>query len=194
MFESLEKLDQALLLAVNGWNSPFFDEVFWWISKTVVWIPVYLLGVFLLFKEFSWKTALTATFLALVMVSFVDSSTTYLFKETIQRYRPSHNLMLADQIHLYVKANGEIYKGGEFGFFSSHASNNFAVALFLSLLLRNRYKWIVPISFFCAALISYSRMYLGVHYPSDLLCGALWGMTWAFVFFRIFQTTKLRLK
>lgn len=194
MFDYLEQVDRSLFLTINGWNSPFFDEVFWWVSKTIVWIPVYLLGIFLLFKEFTWKTALTATFFAFLMVALVDSTTTYLFKETIQRYRPSHNLLLADHIHLYVKSNGEVQKGGQFGFFSSHASNNFAVALFLSLLLRNRYKWIVPIAFISAALIAYSRVYLGMHYPSDVFCGAVWGMLWAYLFFRIFQATKLRLK
>jgi undecaprenyl-diphosphatase len=101
---------------------------------------------------------------------------------------------LSQLLHFYIKNNGEPYIGGKFGFFSSHASNNFAVATFLSLLLRNRYKWIVAIAFFSASLIAFSRLYLGVHYLSDLLSGALWGMLWAYAFFRLFHHFILKLK
>jgi undecaprenyl-diphosphatase len=194
LFDYLEQVDRSIVLTVNGWYSPFLDEFFWWISKTAVWIPVYLIALFFLYKNYGAKIALIGVFFAIGMIAIVDTSTTFLFKETIQRYRPSHHTELSKLLHFYVKSNGKPYLGGEFGFFSSHASNNFAVATFLSLLLRNRYKWFVPIAFFCASLIAFSRLYLGVHYLSDLICGALWGMLWASLFYRLFQHFVLKLK
>lgn len=91
------------------------------------------------------------------------------FKDVFQRFRPCHNPDIASLVHLVDGC------GGKFGFVSSHAANSFALALFTGLLLRKHYKYILPIMLFWAALVSYSRIYVGVHYPGDILGGAILG-------------------
>ena len=91
------------------------------------------------------------------------------FKDVFQRFRPCHNPDIANLVHLVDGC------GGKFGFVSSHAANSFALALFTGLLLRKHYKYILPIMLFWAALVSYSRIYVGVHYPGDILGGAILG-------------------
>lgn len=187
MFEYLESIDRSIVLAVNSWNTPFLDQFFWIVSKTAAWIPFYLLVLYLVWRHYGIKTMLVFLGMALVMVAVVDSSTTYLFKETIQRYRPSHNLLLEKKLHFFVKSNGDVYQGGQFGFFSSHASNNAAIAMLSWFFLRRFYplmKWILVLSII---LICLSRVYLSVHYLSDVLCGAIWGILWAFVFWKLYQ-------
>lgn len=187
MFEYLESIDRSIVLAVNSWNTPFLDQFFWIVSKTAAWIPFYLLVLYLVWRHYGIKTMLVFLGMALVMVAVVDSSTTYLFKETIQRYRPSHNLLLEKKLHFFVKSNGDVYQGGQFGFFSSHASNNAAIAMLSWFFLHRFYslmKWILVLSII---LICLSRVYLSVHYLSDVLCGAIWGILWAFVFWKLYQ-------
>ncbi|WP_343748837.1 phosphatase PAP2 family protein [Fluviicola sp.] len=187
MFESLESIDRSIVLAVNGWNTPFLDQFFWIVSKTTTWIPFYLLILYFVWKKNGLKTMFIFLGMALLLVALVDSSTTFLFKETIQRYRPSHNLLLENRLHFYVKSNGDVYQGGQYGFFSSHASNNAAIALLSWFFLREFYprlKWLLILG---VGLIGFSRIYLTVHYLSDVLCGIVWGLLWAFVFWKLYQ-------
>lgn len=187
MFESLESIDRSIVLAVNGWNTPFLDQFFWIVSKTTTWIPFYLLILYFVWKKNGLKTMFIFLGMALLLVALVDSSTTFLFKETIQRYRPSHNLLLENRLHFYVKSNGDVYQGGQYGFFSSHASNNAAIALLSWFFLRKFYprlKWLLILG---VGLIGFSRIYLTVHYLSDVLCGIVWGLLWAFVFWKLYQ-------
>ncbi|AEA44016.1 phosphatase PAP2 family protein [Fluviicola taffensis] len=184
MFDYLESIDRSIVLAVNGWNSPFLDQFFWIVTKTITWIPFYCLLLYFIWKNYGFKTTLIFLGMALLMVVIVDSTTTMLFKDTIQRYRPSHNLLLENKLHFYHKNNGELYVGGKYGFFSSHASNNAAVALLSWFFLRKIYPQLKWILIFTVALISLSRIYLSVHYLSDILCGIIWGCLWAFVFWK----------
>lgn len=187
MFESLEAIDRSIVLAVNSWNTPFLDQFFWMVTQTVTWIPFYVLLLYFIWKKNGLKTMLVFLGMALLLVALVDSSTTYLFKETIQRYRPSHNLLLENKLHFFVKSNGDLYQGGQYGFFSSHASNNAAIALLSWLFLGKDYprlKWLLIAS---VGLIGLSRIYLTVHYLSDVLCGIVWGLLWAFVFWKLYQ-------
>ena len=97
------------------------------------------------------------------------------FKNVFLRYRPTHNLDIKDLIHTYVKANGDEYRGGMYGFVSSHAANFFALSTYLFLCFKNQSgKW--GILFLWAGIIAYSRMYLGVHYPLDIVGGTLLGI------------------
>ena len=190
MFDFLEGIDRTIILAVNGANHPILDEFFWWVSNKLVWSPLYFLILYLVWKTYKWKGMFIFLGLALAMIAVSDAGTTYLFKETVQRYRPSHHLLLENQLHFYVKANGEVQKGGQFGFFSSHAANFVALALFAGLSLRRSYPKFLWVLLAIAALVCYSRMYLAMHYLSDVLCGAVWGAFWGYVAYRVFIKVK----
>lgn len=187
MFESLEAIDRSIVLAVNSWNTPFLDQFFWIVSKTAPWIPFYLLILYVVWRKNGLKTMGVFLVMAVLLVALLDSSTTFLFKETIQRYRPSHNLLLENKLHFFVKSNGDIYRGGQYGFFSSHASNNAGIALLIWFFLRRYYPRLKWLLMFCVALIGLSRIYLAVHYLSDVVCGIIWGLLWAFVFWKLYQ-------
>jgi len=186
MFDYLESIDRSIVLAVNGWNTPFLDQFFWYVTQTITWIPFYLLLIYFIWKKSGTKITLIFLVMALLMIAIVDSTTTIFFKDTIMRYRPSHNLLLEKHLHYYME-DGHTYLGGKYGFFSSHASNNAAVALLGWFFLRPFYpnlKWVL---IFCVTLIGLSRIYLTMHYLSDVLCGVVWGITWAFVFWKLYQ-------
>lgn len=187
MFEYLESIDRNIVLAINGWNTPFLDQFFWIVTQTTTWIPFYLLIFYLVWKKLGVKTTLIFFGMTLLMIAIVDSSTTFFFKDTVMRYRPSHNLLLEKHLHYFVEYTGGLYLGGKYGFFSSHASNNAAIALLSWFFLRNFYphlKWFLIVGL---VLIGLSRIYLTVHYLSDVLCGFVWGIIWAFVFWKLYQ-------
>lgn len=139
------------------------------VSGTVTWIPVYLVFLYFVFKTYG-KRGWYIILLVVITIALVDQGTVHLFKNVFHRLRPSHEPALAGLVHI---VNG--YSGGDYGFVSSHAANNFALITFLGYFLRRSYSWLFPVMFVWAALIAYSRMYLGVHYPGDVLCGGLYG-------------------
>ena len=184
--EKIEQIDRQLLFAVNGANSPLFDTIMWWVSKPAFGIPFYLLFVFLLYKYFGWKSTLIIVLSTGAAVGLADLSAKYLFKEMFERFRPSQNLEIKEQLH-YVNN----YHGGMYGFVSSHAANMFSIALLLGLWLKKKIKYSLHLLLIWAALIGYSRIYLGVHYPSDVLFGALLGMLIAFPIYKLTIKAKL---
>ncbi|MHC1702910.1 MAG: phosphatase PAP2 family protein [Tenuifilaceae bacterium] len=166
MIETLLNLDTQLFLFLNGLNSPFWDPVMVFASGKLTWLPFYLLLIFFIARKHGWKTLWWLVAIALVIVA-ADQISVGLFKNVFQRLRPCHTPDLNGLVHLVGKC------GGKFGFVSSHAANTFGVAVFLSLLFKN--KWATLGLIFWAAFVSYSRIYLGVHFPGDILCGALLG-------------------
>lgn len=178
MIETLESFDQQLLLLINGLNSSFFDTLFFNLTKTWASIPVYLLATYLLFRKFGWKKMLLCVAVIGCAIGLSDLISTECFKKVICRYRPTHNLEIGDFVHV---VNG--YTGGMYGFVSSHAANMFAFAVGVSLYLKNK-GWTI---FFVmwSLLICYTRMYLGVHYPADIFCGAVLGSLIAWLLFVI---------
>lgn len=170
MIESLEALDRELLLAINGFNSPFFDTFFYALTQTWASIPVFLFGIFLLYRKFGLKQTLLCIVIVASAVGIADLISVNCFKNVVCRYRPSHNLEIENLVHI---VNG--YKGGMYGFVSSHAANMFAFSITTALLLKKK-AW----AFFVltwSLLVSYTRMYLGVHYPADIFVGAMLGAT-----------------
>jgi undecaprenyl-diphosphatase len=135
----------------------------------VFWIPLYLFLIFLVAKKYGWKTLIVGLFIGfLFFVS--DRTSVVFFKDVFERLRPCHNPEISALVHTL---NGKC--GGQFGFVSSHATNSFALAVFSGLLFKLEYKKLLPIMLFWAALVSYSRVYVGVHYPADILGGAILG-------------------
>ena len=169
MLEQLKSIDTDLFLALNGAHSPFFDFVMFWVSERWIWIPLYVFFAWLLYKHYG-KKAWIIILMAGILIVINDKTSVYLFKNVFLRLRPCHEPSLAGMVHL---VNGHC--GGQYGFISSHAANSFGLAAYLSLLMGKKIRYFIPLVIIWALLLSYSRVYLGVHYPGDVIVGAIWG-------------------
>lgn len=173
----LSDIDARLLLIVNGAHSPFFDAVMWCISGRWIWVPFYAVLAYLLFRRMSWKRASICLVTIGLIILAADQTCATLIRPEIGRLRPANlNNPLSSFVHV---VNG--YRGGRYGFPSCHAANTFALAVFMSLVIRH--KWFIVMMFSWAFIVSYSRMYLGVHYFGDLFCGATIGSLFAVLFY-----------
>lgn len=173
----LSDIDARLLLIVNGAHSPFFDSVMWCISGRWIWVPFYAVLAYLLFSRMSWKRASICLVTIGLIILAADQTCATLIRPEIGRLRPANlNNPLSSFVHV---VNG--YRGGRYGFPSCHAANTFALAVFMSLVIRH--KWFTVMMFSWAFVVSYSRMYLGVHYFGDLFCGATIGSLFAVLFY-----------
>jgi len=147
---------------------------------------MYAIFLFFIFKKLKWAGFLALFFLILLLV-FADQGSVQLFKNVFQRLRPCHNAEIAEYVHL---VNNEC--GGQFGFISSHAANTFALAMFTALFFKN-----IPFSIFIfswATIVAYSRIYLGVHYPFDVLGGAFFGIFLGFFTFMAYRFVAEKIK
>ncbi len=167
--ELLLELDKRLLIFLNGLHRPLIDSIMWLVSGNLVWIPFYVLLCYLLMKAYR-KDSIWLLVGVAITILLCDQVTTGFMKPYFARLRPSHEPSLEGLVHL---VNG--YRGGLYGFASSHAANSFGVSVFVWLALKSNYKWIGLI-FIWSILVSYSRIYLGVHYPTDILVGATIGI------------------
>ena len=165
----LMNLDERLFLWLNGLHADWLDPMMVAATDIRTWIPLYLLLLFLVFKHYRWRGFWVILGLALVVLCS-DQLSAHVCKPLFHRLRPCHNPELEGLIHL---PNG--MAGGKYGFVSSHAANTFAVATFITAALRGRYRWVGWLVFGWAIISSYSRIYLGVHYPGDILAGAALG-------------------
>ena len=166
---SLKNIDRQLLLAINHAHSTLLDTVMIFASNRLVWFPVYTILIGWLIYHFRWRAALLLP-LVIAAVGLADSITSRLFKPFFERPRPCHDATLE---HLLRLPDG---CGGQFGFLSSHAANSMALAIFLALVLpAGRFRGLKIGVFAWFVLLSYSRVYLGAHYPTDVLGGAAVG-------------------
>ena len=168
MLQAIKQLDISLFLYLNGLHAPFPDHVMWLASDKFFWIPLYIWFLWLLYRRYPkhfWLIIIT-----IVLMILAGDQLSRSFKDLFGRYRPTHEPAIQ---HLVHTVNG--YMGGSYSFFSGHATNSFAVALFMISMLPGSRKFIVPVVLTYAVLVSYSRIYLGVHYPVDVLTGAIVG-------------------
>jgi undecaprenyl-diphosphatase len=180
----LERLDQQLFLFINSLNSPFFDHVMHAISGRLIWVPLYL--AILIFLGIKYKRKFLIILIFIILAATLADQTSVIVKNLVHRLRPCYEPSLEGLVHV---VNGEC--GGKFGFVSSHAVNTFDVAL-LSLLFIKR-RWYTISIILWATIISYSRIYLGVHYPGDAMCGSLLGafIGWSIYRFYVLTDNKI---
>ncbi|HNR27042.1 MAG TPA: phosphatase PAP2 family protein [Bacteroidales bacterium] len=177
--DSIIELDHKLFFILNGAHSDFLDPVMKTLSNIPVWIPLYLLIAGGFFLVLPWRQALVAILGILFTFLLTDQLSSTLIKEWVHRLRPSHIPEWEGTFRLLED------KGGLYSFVSSHASNVFGLACFTSLVYRK--KWYTCGIFVWAALVAYSRIYVGKHFPLDVVCGALIGLLLGWAVYRLYR-------
>lgn len=178
MIETILEYDKELFLFLNNLGNTTWDGFWLAYTNKVNWIPFYLLLLFLMFKKFDRKTFLLIVLLAPLMILFTDQITN-LFKDGFERLRPCREESLEGHMRMVKDYCGK------FGFFSGHSSNSMAIAVFTGLLLKPYFKKLVFILLFWAALMAYSRIYIGVHYPLDIVSGMVFGGFAGWMFYKL---------
>ncbi|MBC5773422.1 phosphatase PAP2 family protein [Pontibacter sp. KCTC 32443] len=174
MLEKLIELDKELFVYLNDMQSPFWDPIMVFASDKYVWIPFYLGLIGYVIWKYK-RQSIPMLLLAVLTIALADSITSGIFKPYFARLRPCHDETLSDVINLVAGC------GGKFGFMSSHAANAFGFAVFFNLILSDRYTIFKVILVAWAVIVSYSRIYLGVHFPGDVVGGAIVGSFAAYV-------------
>ena len=185
MPDFLLNTDEKLFLFLNSLYTPFFDVFMEAISGKYIWIPLYLFLVFWMIYRRK-AQGLWILLFAVLLFALTDFTSVHFFKNVFERLRPCRDPDIMDKVHL---VNGHC--GGKFGFISNHAANTFGLAFLMVFIFRERWLSITLVTW--AVVVSYSRIYLGVHYPGDIIGGALWGILLAYVVFWLYRVFITRL-
>lgn len=186
MFDQLSQLDQQLFFAVNnGLSNPFFDWIMPMLRNRYFWIPLYLFLVIFFVVNYK-KTGIIITACLLITFGISDYSASSIIKPAFERLRPCNDPVLKTQI------NTRIACGSGFSMPSSHAANHFAIAVFLISVFYRRWKPILPLALAWAAAISFAQVYVGVHYPFDVLAGGILGSIIGYLVATIFKATQAK--
>jgi len=183
----MQQIDQSVFFFLNGLHNHFFDDFFWYATKGIIYLPLYLIAAWLAYKQLGKR--FWYLFLFVILTIILTDQSCDLIKQTVCRLRPSNDPCIASLVHVVNN-----YRGGDYGFPSAHACNTFGMAVFLYGVMRPK-RWGLTLAFFAwAAIMSYSRIYLGVHYPSDILCGAVLGVSigWGMALFHTYTLSLLR--
>jgi undecaprenyl-diphosphatase len=178
MIDQLIEYDKELFLFLNNLGSPTWDTFWLIITDELTFIPLYAILLFLLYKKFGLKALFIFIVLVALMITFTDQITN-VFKRGFERPRPCR----ADGVMEYMRFVAK--RCGLYGFFSGHSSNSMAAAVFAGLILRPYYKNLIFILLFWSAIVAYSRIYVGVHYPLDIVCGLTFGAITGFLFYKL---------
>lgn len=173
--EVLVDLDKSLFVFLNSLGNKSFDFLWLIITDKKTFIPLYIFLIYCLIKNFPKSSVYKYLVIIFLLILFTDQISG-LFKDTFQRLRPCHDLSINDSIRIVKSSCGGLY-----GFFSAHASNTFALATFFYLIFKNKSN-LFKLLFIWAFVVSYSRIYVGVHFPSDIVVGASFGIISGYLF------------
>ena len=183
---TLAETDSQLFLFLNGLHADWMDKVMVLLTDMWAWFPIYLLLIYWTIKQYGKRC--WWVFLAIVLVVLcTDQLASHVCKPVFQRLRPCYNADFQDLIHL-----PKGMAGGKYGFVSSHAANTFGIAAFLTPALRKYRPWTAIVLYLWAFISSYSRIYIGYHYPGDILCGAILGILIGLILWKAFQLIVVR--
>ena len=180
MIASLLQYDRELFSLINGFHDAVLDQVMYWASNRFIWIPFYAWLLFLVIKHHRKELKIILPSIGL-MILISDQSSVFI-KNAVMRLRPCHDAYFADTIHLINN-----HCGGTYGFVSSHATNTMSLTLFLCLLLPKDLRWTKIELVAYTLLVSYSRIYLGAHFPGDIVGGWVLGIFAVFVSFQLYR-------
>ena len=191
MLDQLVQLDKELFIYLNRLGTETWDGFWMFYTTKFNWIPFYAILVYLMYKKLNTKMFILTLVVVALMITFTDQVSNLFKNVFVRRPRPCHNDEVFSVMRL-VKS----YCGGQFGYFSGHASNSMAVAIFTGFMLKEKYKYLIYLMIVWAAAMGYSRIYIGVHYPLDVLSGALFGALSGYMFYRLdkYIQSKFQLK
>ncbi len=189
MLEELLKQDKALFLLLNNLGTKTWDPFWLVVTNKYSSIPIYLILIFLAHKVLGWKRTVVLVFFAIIMIVCTNGLADF-FKYGVQRLRPCYDVTVQTAMRLVNDSCG-----GKFGFFSAHAGNTMAIAVYFSILLKSKWRFMGVLLLVWSVLIAYSRIYLGVHFPIDVFTGMAIGLFFGWVFAKlfIFGLSKMRL-
>lgn len=189
LLDKIIRFDKELMVLLNGMGTESWDQFWLLATNQLSWIPLYLLFLYLGFKSMDWKKGLALVILAAILVTFSDQFTVFL-KDFFERLRPNRDPSINGIIRI-LKNNKS------FSFVSGHATTSMAVSLFMYLTFKKNYPY-TYLFFIWPLMFAYSRIYIGVHFPLDVLCGALLGVGIGYAFYlislKVFAYIDLRSK
>ena len=184
--EALQQFDAGIFTTINSWHAFYFDNFMALVTVIITWLPMILMLLYMLYMKKGWRKMLAVLLAVAVVILIADQVSASIIKPLVGRLRPSRNPDLQATVHLVNQ-----YNGGMFGFVSSHAANCFGIATLLAFLFKNQaFTWFMIA---WASLMCYSRIYLGVHYPGDIVCGAILGVAAAAAVYYLAKQLKKKL-
>lgn len=180
MLENILEYERSLFLYLNSFKTPVVDNFMWLYSGKIIWIPMIILFLYVFIKKQRWQQMLLVLIAIGLVILLCDQFASGFCKPLFHRFRPTHHPEFMDQVKIVFG-----YRGGRYGFISSHAANAFGYAMFIVLLFRNKFFSIVIFTW--AVLQAYSRIYLGVHFITDIIPGIIVGLFFGWFVFWLFK-------
>ncbi len=183
LIDRLLELDSGLLLYLNNLGTPSWDDFWFAVTHKLTFVPLYVFLLFLMSKNMTKRAVLLLVVSLASMITFTDQITN-LFKSGFQRLRPCAQEGIVELLRL-----GDC---SGYGFFSGHSSNSMAAAIFTILMLRTKYKKFIFLMIPWSVMVGYSRIYVGKHYPLDVICGLIFGLCLGYLFYNLFKALERR--